>query len=222
MPVSEVITFEVQKQLLNERSAPAEANASLEADVSLQMNGEDVVTLSFSNEQGLSQDHSEVQVESGVTVQEISSVAQAASTFSQVIEADLNDDELAAIQKIAAKIEPIARDFLSSSPEEFNIEQAVDIALTDVTLVETESSEVDFENIRQFPSLVSATIDAGFEKQFQTLNAPSRELIVNSLRELMQFFREKIVQVLEPLRYPSASKESGSEVPVEVDLVAQS
>ena len=92
------------------------------------------------------------------------------------------------------------------------------MALPDVVSVETEASDFDIENIRQLPTLVAATIDAGFEKQFQALNKTSRELIVNSLGELMQFFREKVVQVLEPLRHPSTISEA--QVPVEVDLTA--
>ena len=221
MSVPEVATFEVQKQMLNGRTASIEANVQPEADISLQTSTGDVVTLSFANEQGLSQSHREVQFEDGQTVQEISSVAQAASTFSQVVEGDLNEDELAAIQKLAAKIEPIAKDFLSSDPEELNIEQAVDIALPDVVSVEAEASDFDVENIRQLPTLVSATIDAGFEKQFQALNETSKGLIVNSLSELMQFFREKVVQVLEPLRHSASLTEGEAQIPVEVDLVAQ-
>ena len=221
MSVPEVATFEVQKQMLNGRAASIEANVQPEADISLQTSTGDVVTLRFANEQGLSQSHREVQFEDGQTVQEISSVAHAASTFSQVVEGDLNEDELVAIQKLAAKIEPIAKDFLSSDPEEFNIEQAVDMALPNVVSVEAEASDFDVENIRQLPTLVSATIDAGFEKQFQALNETSRGLIVNSLSELMQFFREKIVQVLEPLRHSASLTEGEAQIPVEVDLVAQ-
>ena len=221
MSVPEVATFEVQKQMLNGRAASIEANVQPEADISLRTSTRDVVTLSFANEQDLSPSHREVQFEDGQTVQEISSVAHAASTFSQVVEGDLNEDELVAIQKLAAKIEPIAKDFLSSDPEELNIEQAVDIALPDVVSVEAEASDFDVENIRQLPTLVSATIDAGFEKQFQALNETSRGLIVNSLSELMQFFREKVVQILEPLRHSSSLTEGEAQIPVEVDLVAQ-
>ena len=221
MSVPEVATFEVQKQMLNGRTASIEANVQPEADISLRTSTGDVVTLSFANEQGLSQSHREVQFEDGQTVQEISSVAQAASTFSQVVEGDLNEDELVAIQTLAAKIEPIAKDFLSGDPEEFNVQQAVDIALPDVVSVEAEAPDFDVENIRELPTLVSAAIDAGFEKQFQALNETSRGLIVNSLSELMQFFREKVVQVLEPLRHSASLTEGEAQIPVEVDLIAQ-
>ena len=221
MSVAEVTTIGIQKQLLNERTEPQEANTAPEIDVSLQTSAGDVVTLSVADEQGLSQSYSEGQFEDGQTIQEISSIAQAASTFSQVVEGDLNEDELVAIQKLAAKIEPIAKDFLSIDPEQLDIGKAVDMALPEAVSVETETPDFDVENIRQLPTLVSAAIDAGFEKQFQALNKTNRELIVSSLSELMQFFREKVVQVLEPLRHPSSLTEGETQVPAEVDLVAQ-
>ena len=221
MSVSEIATLEIQKLQPNQRTASAGANVLLEADLFLQKNEGDIVTLNFASEQSLSQPHSEAQVEDDQTAQEISSVAQAASTFSQVVEGSLNDDELAAIQKLAAKIEPIAKEFLSSDPEKFDIEKAVDIALPDAASVETEAPDFDIENIRELPTLVSATIDAGFEKQFQALNENNKELIVNSLSELMRFFREKVVQVLEPLRHPTPLTVGEAQVPVEVDLAAQ-
>jgi hypothetical protein len=222
MSVSEVTTFAVQKQLLNEKTGSVDTDFRPEADISLQMKESDVVTLSYANEQYSPQPDSELQIEVGQTVQEISSVAQAASTFSQVVEGGLNEDELVAIQRLTAKIEPVAKEFLSSDPEEFNIEQAVDVALSDTVSNQTENSEFDIENIRQLPQLVNATIDAGFQKQFQALNQTNRELIVSSLSELMQFFREKVVQVLEPLRHPGALNENITQVPVEADLVEQS
>ena len=95
------------------------------------------------------------------------------------------------------------------------------MALPDAVSVEAETPEFDVENIREFSTLVSATIDAGFEKQFQALNETNRELIVSSLSELMQFFREKVVQVLEPLRHPASLEEGAARVPVEVDLTAR-
>ena len=223
MPISsEVVTFGIQKPSLNERTELKEANMLPETDVSRQASEGDIVTLSLTDEHSLSQPSSEVQFESDSMFQEISSVAQAASIFSQGIEGGVNGDELVAIQKLAAKIEPIAKEFLSSDLEKFDVEQAVHMALPDVVSVVAEDPDFDVENIRQYPSLVSATIDAGFQKQFQALNETSRELIVSSFSELMQFFREKAVQVLEPLRHSPSLTERGAQVPTEVDLMEQS
>ena len=50
--------------------------------------------------------------------------------------------------------------------------------------------------------MASAAVDAELQKQFQTLNESSKALIVNSLNDLKRFFREKVSQVLEPLKHP--------------------
>ena len=220
MAVSEVVTFGIQKQQLSDRSKPEESTMLPESDIPLQTDGEgDIVILSLANEQPLSQYSGEIQHTDSQTVQEISSVAQAASTFSQAVEGKLNEDELVAIQKLAAKIEPIAKEFLSSDFKELNIAEAIDMPQPKIVSVEADTPEFDVENIRQLPVLVSATIDAGFEKQFQALNESNRELIVSSLSELMQFFREKVVRVLEPLRHPSPLPQGEDQVPVEAELV---
>ena len=238
MPVLEINTSIVQNQPPDRRVEPEEASVSIEADTSLQTSEGDVVTLSFADKQNLSNSYGEAQFEDDQTVNEISSVARAASEYSQVVEGDLNEDELIAIQKIAAHVEPIAREFLSSDPEELDVEKAIGILTGDhkiteevgialgtaivktlglesssqvnpdnlvqseSTTVEAENPDINIENIRQFPELASAAVDAALQKQFQTLNESSKSLIVSSLNDLMRFFQEKVSQVLEPLKHP--------------------
>jgi len=238
MPVLEINTSIVQNQPPDRRVEPEEARVSIEAGTSLQTSEGDVVTLSFTDQQNLSNSYDKAQFEGDQTVNEISSVARAASDYSQVVEGGLNEDELIAIQKISAHVEPIAREFLSSNPEELDVEKAIGILTGDhkiteevgielgdaivktlglesspqvnpdnlvqseSTTVEAENPDINTENIRQFPELASAAVDAELQKQFQTLNESSKALIISSLNDLKQFFREKISQVLEPLKHP--------------------
>ena len=256
MPVSEITTLGIQSQLPDRRIASEEVSVPLEAGSSLQMSEGDVVTLNFAGKQNLSNSHSEAQFEDGQTVQEISSVAQAASTYSQVVEGDLNEDELIAIQKLAASVKPIAKEFLSSDPEGLDIEKAIAVLtgnqeVTEAIAIELENTvietlgldpssqanpdnsvapgavsveaeilDVNVENIRQFPELASATVNAELQKQFQVLNESSKELIINSLHDLMRFFHEKISQILEPLKHPVSLATGGeTQVPDEVGPV---
>jgi len=136
MPVLEINTSIVQNQPPDRRVEPEEASVSIEAGTSLQTSEGDVVTLSFADKQNLSNSYSEAQFEDVQTVNEISSVARAASEYSQVVEGDLNEDELIAIQKIAAHVEPIAREFLSSDPEELDVEKAIGILTGDHKITE--------------------------------------------------------------------------------------
>ena len=238
MPVLEINTSIAQNQLPDRRVESEEASVSIEAGTSLQTSEGDVVTLSFADKQNLSNSYSESQLEGDPTVEEISSVALAASEYSQAVGGELNEDELIAIQKIATHVEPIAREFLSSDPEKLDVEKAIGIltgdhevieevgielgdaivktlalesssqvnpdnlAQSESMTVEAESPDINIENIRQFPELASAAVDAELRKQFQALNESSRALIVSSLDDLKRFFHEKISQVLEPLKHP--------------------
>ena len=237
MSVSEITTFDIQRQLLDRRIASEEVNVPLEADSALQTSGGDVVTLNVAKQQNLSASCVDAQPEYEQTVQDISSVAHAASKYSQTIEGDLNEDELNAIKKLSANIEPIVNGFLSSSSDELDVEKAIavltgnqeiakevaeeftsavvktlglessEVSLdsrvsTGATSVEAEALDLNIENIQKLPELVSSTVDAELQKQFQVLNASSKELIVNSMNDLMRFFQDKVSQVLEPLKHP--------------------
>jgi len=136
MPVLEINTLIVQNQPPDRRVEPEEASVSIEAGTSLQTSEGDVVTLSFADKQNLSNSYGEAQFEGDSTVNEISSVAREASEYYQVVEGDLNEDELLAIQKSAAHVEPIAREFLSSDPEELDVEKAIGILTGDHEITE--------------------------------------------------------------------------------------
>ena len=237
MSVSEITTFDIQRQLLDRRIASKEVNVALEADSSLQTSGGDVVTLNVAKQQNLSDSYVDAQPEYEQTVQDISSVAHAASKYSHTIEGDLNEDELTAIKKLSANIEPIVNEFLSSSSDELDVEKAIAVLTgnqkiakevaeeftsavvktlglesSEVSLdnrvsagtnsVKAEAPDFNIENIQKIPELVSSTVDVELQKQFQVLNASSKELIVNSMNDLMRFFQEKVSQVLEPLKHP--------------------
>ena len=237
MSVSEITTFDIQRQLLDRRIVSEEVNVPLETDSSVQTSGGDVVTLNIAKQQDLSDSYIDAQPEYEQTVQDISSVAHAASKYSQTIEGDLNEDELNAIKKLSANIEPIVNGFLSSSSDELDVEKAIavltgnqeiakevaeeftsavvktlDLESSEISLdnqvsagatsVEAEALDLNIENIQKLPELVSSTVEAELQKQFQVLNASSKELIVSSMNDLMRFFQEKVSQVLEPLKHP--------------------
>ncbi len=237
MSVSEITTFEIQRQLLDRRVVSEEVNVPLETDSSLQISEGDVVTLNVIEQKNLSDSYVGAQSEHEQRAQDISSVAHAASNYSQTIEGDLNEDELNAIKKLSANIEPIVNEFLSSSPDELDVEKAIAVLTGNLeiaeevaeqftnavvktlglesseisldksisagtTSVEAEAPEINIENIQKVSELVSSTVDAELQKQFQVLNTSSKELIMNSMNDLMRFFQEKVSQVLEPLKHP--------------------
>jgi hypothetical protein len=214
----------------------------------LQTSEGDVVTLNIIEQKNLSDSYAGAQSEYEQRAQDISSVAHAASKYSQTIEGDLNEDELNAIKKLSANIEPIVNEFLSSSPDELDVEKAiavltgnqeiakeVAVELTNAvmktlglessevslgsrvsagtTSEEVEAPDLNVENLQKVYELATSTVDAELHKQFQVLNTSSKELIINSMNDLMRFFQDKVSQVLEPLKYP-VSLDTG-----EIDLV---
>lgn len=256
MSVSEITPFGTSSQLLDQRTASAGVGVFFEAGLSLRTQEGDRVDLNFGNERRYSSSQTQSTAEEGPTVQEFSSVAVAASRFSQVVQGDLNDDELAAIRKLISDIEPLVQGFFAQNVDDFNLDQAVTTLTNNLGVLEeiglelektvvkslalesftqgtaadpevpdaapagSEDPQFDVANIRQLPELVLASVKAEFEKHFQALNDVSNELILKSLTDLMDFFREQIGQVLEPLRHANAQSPDESQPPVETEPVA--
>ena len=186
MPVLEINTLGVQNQPLDRRVESEEVTVSQETGSSLQTNEGDVVTLSFADKQNLSNSYSEAQFEGGQTVQEISSVARAASKYSQVVEGNLNEDELIAIQKIAAHVEPIAKEFLSSDPEELDVEKAIGILTGDKGIAEEvgkEIGEIVVETLG-LKSSSQASSDELVQSKSISVEAENSDINIKNIRQL--------------------------------------
>jgi len=186
MPVLEINTSIVQNQLPDRRVEPEEASVSIEAGTSLQTSEGDVVTLSFADKQNLSNSYGEAQFEDDQTVNEISSVARAASDYSQVVEGDLNEDELAAIQKIAAHVEPIAREFLSSDAEELDVEKAIGILTGDHKITEEVGIELGNAIVKTLGLESSSQVnpDNLVQSESATVEAENPDINIENIRQL--------------------------------------
>jgi hypothetical protein len=186
MSVLEINTSGVQNQPLDRRITSEEVAVSLEAGSSLQTGEGDVVTLSFADKQNLSSSYNESQFEGDPTVQEISSVARAASKYSQVVEGDLNEDELIAIQKIAAHVEPIAREFLSSDSEELDVEKAIGVLTGDQTITEEVGTELGNTIVKtlglEVPSQVN--LDNPAQSESVAVEAKNPDINIENIRQL--------------------------------------
>ena len=186
MSVLEINTSGVQNQPLDRRITLEEVAVSLEAGSSLQTGEGDIVTLSFADKQNLSNSYNESQFEADPTVQEISSVARAASKYSQVVEGDLNEDELIAIQKIAAHVAPIAREFLSSDSEELDVEKAIGILTGDQTVAEEVGAELGNTIVKtlglEVPSQVN--LDNPVRSESVAVEAKNPEINIENIRQL--------------------------------------
>ena len=186
MSVLEINTSGVQNQPLDRRITSEEVAVSLETGSSLQTGEGDVVTLSFADKQNLSNSYNESQFEGDPTVQEISSVARAASKYSQVVEGGLNEDELIAIQKIAAHVEPIAREFLSSDSEELDVEKAIGVLTGDQAITEEVGAELGNTIVKtlglEVPSQVN--LDNPAQSESVAVEAKNPDINIENIRQL--------------------------------------
>lgn len=209
-----------------QRSILASVDAFVSSELSLKTREGDLVSLSFAGEQSLSESSSQTQTQDGGAVQEFSSVARAAASYSLTVQGDLNDEELAAINKLAAEIAPIAKEFFANGG--VNLEDAtnvlannlgeiqqVELALerTVVATFETRTvtrlpeegniealpnpvSELETSGIRDFPALVQATIEAVFETEAKQV--PDPDSILRSLNDLLDFIRDRLGEFFNP------------------------
>jgi hypothetical protein len=186
MSVLEIITSTVQNQSSNRRVSSEEVEVSLEVDSSLQTSEGDMVTLSFADKHNLSNSYNDSQFEGDRTIQEISSVARAASKYSQVVEENLNEDELIAIKGITAHVEPIVKEFLSSDPEVLDVEKAIGILTGDPEITERVGTELVSAIVETLEITSSSQIDLDNQAQLESIVVDGEKLDINieNIRQL--------------------------------------
>lgn len=103
-----------QNNLLEQKSVVASVDAFVSSELNLRTNEGDLVSLSFAGEQSLSESSTQTQTQENGTIQEFSTAARAAAAYSLTVQGDLNEEELAAINKLAEEIAPLAKEFFAS------------------------------------------------------------------------------------------------------------
>jgi len=107
-------------QGIQQRNSSVAVGFSVASELNIRTQEGDLVSLSFSSEQSLSESRTQIHSQEFGSFQEISIEAKAASSYSISVQGDLNEEELAAINKLAAEISPIASEFFSSGKFDFD------------------------------------------------------------------------------------------------------
>ena len=115
----EITDISLKRPIREERSSVTSVSASVSSELNIRTQEGDLVKLSFSSEQSLQESSAQSKLKDVQSLQEISTVAQAASSYSISVQGDLNKEELAAINKLVADISPIASDFFSNAVFDF-------------------------------------------------------------------------------------------------------
>ena len=111
-----------QNNSLEQKSVLASVYAFVSSELNLKTSEGDLVSLSFAGEQSLSESSTQTRTQEDGAIQEFSSVARAATSYSLTVQGDLNAEELAAINKLAEEIAPLAREFFANG--ELNLEDS--------------------------------------------------------------------------------------------------
>ena len=134
---------ETNLQGLQQRNSSAAVGFSVASELNVRTQEGDLISLSFSNEQSLSESRTQTQSEQFGSFQEISTVAKAASNYSISVQGDLNEEELAAINKLAAEISPLASEFFSSG--EFDFDESGDVLVANLGVLQ--EVEISLERV---------------------------------------------------------------------------
>ncbi|MBT6296397.1 MAG: hypothetical protein HOJ14_07550 [Nitrospina sp.] len=130
-------------QAIQQRNSSTAVGYSVASELNVRTQEGDLVSLSFSSEQSLSESRTQTQSEEFGSFQEISTVAKAASNYSISVQGDLNEEELAAINKLAAEISPIASEFFSSG--EFDFDESGDVLAANLGVLQ--EVEISLERV---------------------------------------------------------------------------
>lgn len=206
--------------VLAHRAVSAQAGVSTLGDLNLVTREGDRVNISFGSEQSVSGSRSQTRRADGTVVQALSLTAIAASRYSISVEGDLNEDELAAIQKLVGVIDPLAEDFFAG--RELDLPQAAS-ALADnmgavselaLTLEKTVFASVAasqfsdtpqqqngpnppsaqntnaLETIRDFPALVESVLESVFSRH--GAGVLDDAVLIRKFGDFVEFLKERL------------------------------
>jgi hypothetical protein len=217
-----------QNTSLEQKSVLASVDAFVSSELNLKTSEGDLVSLSFAGEQSLSESSTQTRTQENGAIQEFSSVARAAASYSLTVQGDLNAEELAAINKLAEEIAPLAREFFANG--ELNLEdsanvlannlgvlQEVELALErtvvatfatrTVTRLPEEGGDITDIAANQAQELETdgirdfpALVQATLDAVFESEagQVPEQDSILRSLNDLLSFIRDRLGEFFNP------------------------
>ncbi len=186
-----------QNTSLEQRSTKAAVAAFFSSELSVRTQEGDFVKLSFDGEQSLSESRAQTLTQDNGTVQEFSSVARAAASYSLTIQGDLNEEELAAINKLAAEIAPLAREFFASG--ELNLEDAINVLANNLGVIQQVELALERTVVATFEtrSISRLPEEAGYINDIGTLDNQASELETDGIRDFPALVQATIDAVFE-------------------------
>lgn len=186
----------LQNTPLEQRSTQASVEAYFSSELSLRTQEGDLVNLSFDGEQSLSESRTQTRTQDG-TVQEISTVARAAASYSLTVQGDLNAEELAAINKLAEEISPLANEFFTSG--ELNLEDSSNVLANNLGVIQAVEIELERTLVATFESRTLSRLpeEAGYVNDIGAPAYTPDDLETDGIRDFPALVQSTIDAVFE-------------------------
>ena len=186
-----------QNTSLEQRSTKAAVAAFFSSELSVRTQEGDFVKLSFDGEQSLSESRTQTLTQDNGTVQEFSLVARAAASYSLTIQEDLNEEELAAINKLAAESAPLVREFFASG--ELNLEDSVNVLANNLGVIQQVELALERTVVATFESRSISRLPeaAGVINDIGTMPNQASELETDGIRDFPALVQATIDAVFE-------------------------
>ena len=120
------------------------------SDLTLRTREGDIVTLSTKNDLEYSESRQITQFDDGAVEKEFSTSALAASKYSLMIQGELNEEELAAIEQLVRKISPVAQNFFGNSG--FDVKEATDAIIESMGVIDQVSLKLEQTTVKAVSS----------------------------------------------------------------------
>jgi len=194
----EITDINLKRPVREERSSVTSVSASVSSELNIRTQEGDLVNLSFSSEQSVQESNTQSKLKDVQSLQEISTVAQAASSYSISVQGDLNEEELAAINKLVADISPIARDFFSNA--EFDFENSSNVLADNLDVIQEVQLSLERTIVAAFSTQTINELPEealSNENVEPSLTSPTRALETEGIRDFPALVQATLDAVFE-------------------------
>jgi hypothetical protein len=168
---------------LEHKSRSVSLDAVVFSELNLKTSEGDLVSLSFVGEQSLSESSTQTRTQANGTIQEFSSLAQAATAYSLTVQGDLNAEELAAINKLSEEITPLVREFFANG--EFKLEESANVLAYNLGVLQEAELALERTVVANFATRTVTHFpeDGGDITNVETLPTQAPELEIGGIRD---------------------------------------
>lgn len=216
----EIRTISENSAILAHQGVKVNAGLSLSGDLNLTTKEGDKVQISFGSDRAVSGSQSQTRTTDGSVVERLSLTAIAASRYSVSVQGDLNEDELASIQRLVGLIDPLAGDFFAGRDidlagsaftlaDNLGAIQELSLALEKTVFASLQGTRFsrapqggtgsnpslpqdfpDINNVRDFPALVESVLDSVFSQHATGVLDEVR--VIHNFGDFLQFLKERL------------------------------